>query len=111
MRLPAIDAEEPSPPSARQFEAMLERVFAGTTTSALQNAMARACKAAAIPQFSPHDLRHRRLTRWHDDRVPARVAAERAGHSRPSTTLYVYSHVLDPGEVPASRLAELLDRD
>jgi len=84
-------------------------VFAGTTTNGLQNAMARACKLAGVPHFSPHDLRHRRLTRWHHDRVPVRVMAEWAGHSRASTTLDVYSHVLDPGELPAGRLAELLD--
>ena len=85
------------------------RVFPGCTTGALQNMMARACKNAGIPHFTPHDLRHRRLTRWHHDGVPARVLAERGGHSRPSTTLDVYSHVLDPGEVPAGQLEALLD--
>ena len=58
------------------------RVFPGFTTSALQAAMSRACKHAGIPHFSPHDLRHRRLTIWHHEGIPARVLAERAGQAR-----------------------------
>ena len=81
------------------------RVFPGLTEDALRSAMARACKEAGIPLFSPHDLRHRRLTRWHHDGVPSRVVSDRGGHSRTSMTLDVYSHGIDPGEVPADVLA------
>ena len=84
------------------------RVFPGFTTSALQAAMSRACKHAGIPHFSPHDLRHRRLTIWHHEGIPARVLAERAGHSKASVTLDTYSHVLDPGKVPDEELQALL---
>jgi integrase len=80
------------------------RVFPGFTPDAAKNAMARACKDAGIPHFHPHDLRHRRITIWHHDGVPARVLAERAGHSRPSMSLDVYSHALPPGEAAAGEL-------
>jgi integrase len=44
-----------------------------------------------------------RLTIWHQAGVPARELAERAGHSRPSMTLDVYSHVMPPDEVAPER--------
>ncbi len=69
-------------------------VFPGASNNALGNTMARACKLAGIPHYSPHDLRHRRLSLWHAQGVPARELAERAGHSRASMSLDVYSHVL-----------------
>jgi integrase len=59
------------------------KVFQGLQVSAGRQAMTRACRLAKIPHFSPHDLRHRRLTLWHQQGVPARELAERAGHSRP----------------------------
>jgi integrase len=83
-------------------------VFPGFTADAAKNVMARACKAAGIPHFHPHDLRHRRISLWHDQGIPARQLAERAGHSRPSMSLDVYSHVLiDEAEATP---AELLSR-
>jgi hypothetical protein len=38
------------------------------------------------------------------------VLAERLGHARSSISLDVYSHTLDPGEVPTERLLALIDR-
>jgi integrase len=35
------------------------RVFVGFSTDVAKNVMARACKAAGIAHFHPHDLRHR----------------------------------------------------
>ena len=84
------------------------RVFAGFTADAAKNAMARACKAAGVPHFHPHDLRHRRISLWHHQGIPARQLADRAGHSRPSMSLDVYSHVL-MDETEATP-AELLSR-
>jgi hypothetical protein len=40
--------------------------------------------------------------------VPARELAERAGHSRPSMSLDVYSHVMPPDEASSERLQRLL---
>jgi integrase len=70
------------------------RVFIGLTGSAIRNVMRRACVAAGIPTFSPHDLRHRRATIWHHDGVVAKQLAERLGHSRASMSLDVYSHTM-----------------
>ena len=84
------------------------RVFQGLNVSAARQAMTRACRLAKIPHYSPHDLRHRRLTLWHQSGVPARELAERAGHSKPSMSLDVYTHVLPVSEVPEERLADVL---
>jgi integrase len=70
--------------------------------------MTRACRLAKIPHYSPHDLRHRRITLWHHEGVPARVLAERAGHLKPSMSLDVYAHVLPVKEVPSERLVAVL---
>jgi integrase len=84
------------------------RVFQGLHVSAARQAMTRACRNATIPHYSPHDLRHRRLTIWHQAGVPARELAERAGHSRASMTLDVYSHVMPVAEVPEERISAVL---
>jgi integrase len=63
----------------------------------LRTALGRACKAAGVPAFRLHDLRHRRLSLWHHEGIPGAEAARRAGHSRPSITLDVYSQVLVDG--------------
>jgi integrase len=84
------------------------RVFQGLEVSAARQAMSRACRNAKIPHYSPHDLRHRRLTLWHQSGVPARELAERAGHSRPSMSLDTYTHVMPVAEVAEKRFAALL---
>lgn len=38
------------------------RVFQGVTADRLRTAISRACTAAGVPAFSPHDLRHRRIS-------------------------------------------------
>ena len=38
------------------------RVFGHVTQAKLRTDMSRACKAAGIPLYSPHDLRHRRIS-------------------------------------------------
>ena len=85
------------------------RVFQGLTASGARDAMSRACKTAKIPHYHPHDLRHRRITIWHQSGVPARELAERAGHARPSMSLDVYSHVMPADEVPADTFQALLE--
>jgi integrase len=54
-------------------------------------------------------LRHRRISIWHHEGIPARVLAERAGHARASMSLDVYSHVQPPGEAAAETLQTLID--
>jgi integrase len=46
----------------RRFRDPEARLFAESGGDALRTAIARACKAAGVPLFSPHDLRHRRIS-------------------------------------------------
>jgi hypothetical protein len=41
------------------------RLFADSGANALRTAIGKACAALAIPLFSPHDLRHRRISLLH----------------------------------------------
>jgi integrase len=41
------------------------RLFPGTGADALRTAIGKACRAAGIPEWSPHDLRHRRVSLLH----------------------------------------------
>jgi integrase len=61
---------------------------------AANRTMANACRAAGIPHFHPHDLRHRRISLWHGQGIPAREIGDRVGQRQISTTLDVYTHVL-----------------
>ncbi len=83
-------------------------VFQRVDEAGLRNAMLRACRTARIPVYSPHDLRHRRITIWHHAGVPMREIQERVGHSRASITLDVYSHVMPVAEVPSDELRALI---
>lgn len=67
------------------------QVFEGFGADRYRTALTRACKAAAIPAFSPHDLRHRRATLWHLSGVPIVEAAAWLGHS-PTEHVKTYAH-------------------
>lgn len=97
--------ENTCPPDDRTPE---RRVFQGITEASAYQAMSRACKTAGVPHYHPHDLRHRRITIWHQSGVPARELAERAGHSRPSMSLDVYSHVMPADEVAEAEFRTLI---
>jgi integrase len=97
------------PVHADVFQAVVETVpredrdlaaplFAGFGIDRFRAAIARACKAAGVPVFSPQDLRHRRATLWHLQGVPAVEAAAWLGHS-PHEHIGTYAH------------ATLVDRD
>jgi integrase len=86
-----------------------ERPVFGGTTDTYNQAMRRACRHAGIPAFSPYDLRHRRISLWHGQGIPAAELAARAGHTKPTETLDTYSHVLlDPTEATEQELQALL---
>jgi integrase len=80
-------------------------LFARVTQERLRTAIARACRDAGAPAFSPHDLRHRRISLLHRQGVDwARIGA-RVGQRNLATTANIYSHVLlDPREVNWSAL-------
>jgi integrase len=67
------------------------QVFAGLGADRLRTAIGRACRAAGVPAFSPHDLRHRRATLWHLEGRPVAEAASWLGHS-PQEHLKTYAH-------------------
>ena len=57
------------PPDDRVPE---RKLFLGLKEGAMRDSMMRACRAAGIPGYSPHDLRHRRGSLWHAKGMPAR---------------------------------------
>jgi integrase len=79
------------PPDDRTPE---RRVFPGATPDTVRLAMRRACQAAGIAIYSPHDLRHHYASVQVARGVPLPMLAAHLGHSKKSLTLDTYSHVL-----------------
>jgi integrase len=86
----AIERRLPDP----RFRDHEERLFAGSGADALRTAIAKACKAAAVPLWSPHDLRHRRISLLHLRGVPWARIGEFVGQRNLSITADTYTHVL-----------------
>ena len=55
---------------------------------------AKACRATDVPLFSPHDLRHRRISLLHLRGVPWARIGEFVGQRSLSVTADTYTHVL-----------------
>jgi integrase len=63
--------------------------------------------AAGIPAFSPHDLRHRRISLLHLGGVPWARIGEAVGQRNLAVTANTYSHVLiDEAELDYAELLE-----
>ena len=91
---PALaDAIEASLPH-RRFRDPQARLFDGSGADALRTAIGKACKAEGIPTFSPHDLRHWRISLLHLRGVPWARIWEFVGQRSLSVTADIYSHVL-----------------
>ena len=71
-----------------------DRVFEQVTSERLRTALARACTAAGVPAFSPHDLRHRRVSLLHLGGMPWARIGEFVGHDDLVTTARTYTHVV-----------------
>jgi integrase len=82
-RLPAREDRDPEAP-----------LFAIGSTDRLRMAIARACRDAGVPVFSPHDLRHRRISLLHHQGVSWAEIGARVGQRNLSTTADTYTHVL-----------------
>lgn len=93
------------PPDDRTPE---RRLFPGLKEGTMRDAIGRACRAAGVPGYSPHDLRHRRGSLWHAAGMPARELAERMGHTKASMSLDVYTHVMPPDEAAPEAIRALL---
>jgi integrase len=84
------------------------RVFQGFGGDRFRTAVTRACTAAGIPTFSPHDLRHRRISLLHLAGIPWARIGEHVGQRNLAVTANTYTHVLaDEAEL---EYAELLGR-
>jgi integrase len=70
------------------------RVFQGFGGDRFRTAVTRACTAAGVPSFSPHDLRHRRISLLHLTGVPWARIGEHVGQRNLAVTANTYSHVL-----------------
>jgi integrase len=70
------------------------RIFHPSQSDALRTSIAKACKAAGVPLWSPHDLRHRRISLLHARGIPWARIGELVGQRDLSTTANVYSHVM-----------------
>jgi integrase len=70
------------------------RVFQGFRGDRFRTAVTRACIAAGIPVFSPHDLRHRRISLLHLGGVPWARIGEHVGQRDLAVTANTYTHVL-----------------
>lgn len=79
----------------------------GANRQTAHNALKAGCRAAKVEPFGPHALRHRRGSLWSAQHVAPAQAAAWLGHSVQTYT-QTYTHVIDPGEIAAHRLAALL---
>jgi integrase len=70
------------------------RIFQGFGGDRFRTAITRACTAAGVPTFSPHDLRHRRISLLHLGGVPWARIGEHVGQRNLAVTANTYSHVL-----------------
>jgi integrase len=89
----AIEATLP-PREDRNPEA---RLFPGVGADRLRTAIARACRAAGVPTFSPHDLRHRRISLLHRQGRTWAEIGRFVGQRKLSVTADTYTHVLTDG--------------
>ncbi|MDQ3381526.1 MAG: tyrosine-type recombinase/integrase [Actinomycetota bacterium] len=72
-------------------------LFPGVTADRLRTAIARACRAAGVPVFSPHDLRHRRISLLHRQGRTWAEIGRLVGQRKLSITADTYTHVLSDG--------------
>jgi integrase len=70
------------------------RVFSDFGADRFRTAIARACVAAGVPTFSPHDLRHRRISLLHLAGIPWARIGEHVGQRNLAVTANTYTHVL-----------------
>jgi integrase len=70
------------------------KVFQGFGPDRFRTSVARACIAAGVPAFSPHDLRHRRISLLHLGGVPWARIGEHVGQRNLAVTANTYTHVL-----------------
>ena len=78
----------------REDRVLAALVFEGFAASRLRTSIGRACRAAGVPLFSPHDLRHRRISLLHLGGAPWARIGEAMGQRSLTITADTYTHVL-----------------
>jgi integrase len=71
--------------------------LAGSGADALRTSIVKACRTAGVPLFSPHDLRHRRVSLLHRQGRSWPEIARLVGQRKLSLTADTYTHVLSDG--------------
>lgn len=74
------------------------RVFENVHDWQIRQHLTTACKLAGAAHYSPHDLRHRRISLWFACGIDAVTVKTWAGHARASMSLDTYAHVLVGGD-------------
>lgn len=69
-------------------------MFERFTSERLRTALTRACTAAGVPSFSPHDLRHRRVSLLHLGGMPWARIGDLVGQDGLVTTARTYTHIV-----------------
>jgi integrase len=93
-RLPAREDRDPTAP-----------LLTGVSADPLRTAIGRACRDAGVPLFSPHDLRHRRISLLHRAGESWAEIGKQVGQRNLSVTADVYTHaLLDYREVDRAKL-------
>ena len=82
-RLPPREDREPEAP-----------LITGVTADRLRMAIGRACRDAGVPRFSPHALRHRRISLLHRQGESWADIGERVGQRSRVVTADRYTHAL-----------------
>lgn len=94
IELPTFLYERVSGLCARDDRHPDRRVFEDFTSERFRTALSRACTATGVPAFSPHDLRHRRVSLLHLAGMPWARIGELVGHDDLMTTARTYTHVI-----------------
>ena len=82
-------------------------VFGGFGADRFRTALTRASTAAGVPTFSPHDLRHRRVSLLHAQGHTWARIGKQVGHADLVTTARTYTHVVgDEAELDYARLLD-----
>ena len=90
-------------------------LFPGVNSNAMRTAISKACRATGTPLWSPHDLKHRRLSLLHAQGYSWAEIAELVGNRSAKLLSDTYTHVLmdereiDYAAVIAERLTALAE--
>ena len=95
-RLPTHEDRDPDAP-----------LFSIRSADNLRMAVGRACRDAGVPSWSPHDLRHRRISLLHWEGESWAEIGAKVGQRNLSVTADRYTHaMLDYGEIDRTKLLE-----